>query len=138
MLQRIAYSKVPSLEDFALSNVASVDTLPSLQTHLTPCTYGNVMHLQYYQVIRVMCRWDELHTLGSGVCVVGDEDPDHMPHSLLLNVLIAHAQRRLPQTDALNTMPLYPTEQVCAGPCVCVRLTSMCMTCTVTDDVDGQ
>ncbi len=39
-LQRIAYSSIPSLKDFALSNVGSVDTTTALNTHLDQCSYG--------------------------------------------------------------------------------------------------
>ncbi|XP_005185025.2 RNA helicase aquarius [Musca domestica] len=98
-LQRAAFAKFPDLKLFALSNVASVDTRESLERH-----FGSL---------------DEkaLKQIASFLNLVPDDlkppfDWYRLDEEFLKELLITRHERRCSQLDALNEMPLYPTEDV--------------------------
>ncbi|XP_076151695.1 RNA helicase aquarius isoform X1 [Alosa pseudoharengus] len=96
-LQRAAFAHFPELQDFALSNVAAVDTRESLTKqfgHLSPNT---------------------LHRVASYLCLLPElpegEDTTH-DKEVLLELLVSRHERRISQIEQLNQMPLYPTEKI--------------------------
>ncbi|XP_006274043.1 RNA helicase aquarius [Alligator mississippiensis] len=96
-LQRAAFAHFPELYDFALSNVAAVDTRDSLLTFFGPLS-SNTLH----QVASYLCL---LPTLQEG------EDTSY-EKELLLELLVSRHERRISQIQQLNQMPLYPTEKI--------------------------
>ncbi|MFT7801790.1 intron-binding protein aquarius isoform X1 [Arapaima gigas] len=96
-LQRAAFAHFPELQDFALSNVAAVDTRESLIKHfgvLSPNT---------------------LHKVGSYLCLLpelGDGEDTSCHKEFLLELLVSRHERRISQIEQLNQMPLYPTEKI--------------------------
>ncbi|XP_018567368.1 intron-binding protein aquarius isoform X2 [Anoplophora glabripennis] len=99
-LQKAAFSKFPDLRNFALANVASVDTRKSLEKHFAPltqeklrliATYLNLVPPPEKEEEFNWCRLDEI---------------------FLRELLIFRHERRASQLEALNEMPLYPTEDI--------------------------
>jgi intron-binding protein aquarius len=127
-LQRAAFAKFPGLRDFALKNVATVDTRKSLEQH-----FGDL-------------DADALKEIACFLNLVPDDlsppfDWHRLDKNFLLNLLvsfnltplyfflysllihfqciffslytqISRHERRVSQLDALNEMPLYPTEAI--------------------------
>lgn len=98
-LQRAAFAKFPDLKIFALSNVASVDTRDALEKHFGALNANN------------------LKEIASFLNLVPDELTDpfkwhRLDEEFLKELLISRHQRRTSQLEALNEMPLYPTEQI--------------------------
>lgn len=52
-----------------------------------------------------------LHAIASHLCLVPKEGVSLEPQ-LLLEMLVGQHERRLSQLEAINTMPLYPTEDI--------------------------
>ncbi|XP_045502358.1 RNA helicase aquarius [Colias croceus] len=99
-LQKAAFAKFPDLRLFALANVASVDTRESLQKH-----FGNLSD----KALRAIATYLNL------VPPEGKEDeaPWHRMDKLFLKeLLISRHERRISQLEELNSMPLYPTEEI--------------------------
>ncbi|XP_047033898.1 RNA helicase aquarius [Helicoverpa zea] len=99
-LQKAAFSKFPDLRLFALANVASVDTRESLQKH-----FGNLSE----NALRAIATYLNL------VPPEGKENeaPWHrVDKEFLKELLISRHERRISQLEELNSMPLYPTEDV--------------------------
>ncbi|XP_030764098.1 RNA helicase aquarius [Sitophilus oryzae] len=99
-LQKAAYSKYPELREFSLANVASVDTRKALEKHFGPlsqeklrsiATYLNLVPIPGEEEQFKWCRLDE---------------------QFLKELLISRHERRVSQLEALNEMPLYPTETI--------------------------
>ncbi|XP_036448843.1 RNA helicase aquarius isoform X1 [Colossoma macropomum] len=96
-LQRASFAHFPELQDFALSNVAAVDTRESLTKqfgHLSP----NTLH----RVASYLCLLPELP---EGKDTSYDKE-------ILLELLVSRHERRISQIEQLNQMPLYPTEKI--------------------------
>ncbi|XP_026939609.1 RNA helicase aquarius isoform X3 [Lagenorhynchus albirostris] len=96
-LQRAAFAHFPELYDFALSNVAEVDTRESLIKFFGPLS-SNTLH----QVASYLCL---LPTLPKGEDTTFDKE-------FLLELLVSRHERRISQIQQLNQMPLYPTEKI--------------------------
>ncbi|XP_075007855.1 RNA helicase aquarius isoform X3 [Calonectris borealis] len=96
-LQRAAFAHFPELYDFALSNVAAVDTRDSLVKLFGPLS-SNVLH----QVASYLCLLPPLPAGEDSRC--GKE--------FLLELLVSRHERRISQIQQLNQMPLYPTEKI--------------------------
>ncbi|XP_055013721.1 LOW QUALITY PROTEIN: RNA helicase aquarius [Boleophthalmus pectinirostris] len=96
-LQRAAFAHFPELLDFALSNVAAVDTRESLKKH-----FGNLSPNKLHQVASYLCLLPEL---AEGQDTSYDKD-------FLLELLVSRHERRISQIEQLNLMPLYPTEKI--------------------------
>eukprot|EP00066_Takifugu_rubripes_P001547 XP_003962796.1 PREDICTED: intron-binding protein aquarius [Takifugu rubripes] len=96
-LQRAAFVHFPDLQDFALSNVAAVDTRESLNK-----IFGNLSP-------------NSLHKVASYLCLLPDlpegQDTTY-ENEFLLELLVTHHERRISQIEQLNQMPLYPTEKI--------------------------
>lgn len=99
-LQKAAFAKFPDLKLFALANVASVDTRESLQKH-----FGNLSD----KALRAIATHLNL------VPPEGKEEEaswHRFDKEFLEELLISRHERRISQLEELNTMPLYPTEEV--------------------------
>ncbi|XP_023370052.1 intron-binding protein aquarius [Otolemur garnettii] len=96
-LQRAAFAHFPELYDFALSNVAEVDTRGSLVKCFGPLS-SNTLH----QVASYLCL---LPTLPKNEDTTFDKE-------FLLELLVSRHERRISQIQQLNQMPLYPTEKI--------------------------
>uniref|UniRef100_A0A452IG55 RNA helicase aquarius n=1 Tax=Gopherus agassizii TaxID=38772 RepID=A0A452IG55_9SAUR len=96
-LQRAAFAHFPELYDFALSNVAAVDTRGSLERLCGPLS-PNTLH----QVASYLCL---LPALPEGEDTSYDKE-------FLLELLVSRHARRISQIQQLNQMPLYPTEKI--------------------------
>ncbi|XP_072555037.1 RNA helicase aquarius isoform X2 [Paramormyrops kingsleyae] len=96
-LQRAAFAHFPELQDFALSNVAAVDTRESLIKHFGPLS-PNTLH----QVAAYLCLLPEL---SEGENTTNDSE-------FLFEMLVSRHERRISQIEQLNQMPLYPTEKI--------------------------
>uniref|UniRef100_A0A8C3IGU0 RNA helicase aquarius n=1 Tax=Chrysemys picta bellii TaxID=8478 RepID=A0A8C3IGU0_CHRPI len=96
-LQRAAFAHFPELYDFALSNVAAVDTRGSLEKLCGPLS-PNTLH----QVASYLCL---LPALPEGEDTSYDKE-------FLLELLVSRHARRISQIQQLNQMPLYPTEKI--------------------------
>lgn len=98
-LQRAVFAKFSSLRVFALSNVASVDNRESLEKH-----FGAL-------------DADGLKQIASFLNLVPDEAVEpfqwhRLDEEFLRELLITRHEKRCSQLEALNEMPLYPTEQI--------------------------
>ncbi|XP_040267292.1 RNA helicase aquarius [Bufo bufo] len=96
-LQRAAFAHFPELYNFALSNVAAVDTRESL----VKC-FGSLSPNTLHQVASYLCL---LPALAEGEGTKYDRE-------FLLDLLVSRHERRISQIQQLNQMPLYPTEKI--------------------------
>ncbi|KAG6449940.1 RNA helicase aquarius isoform X1 [Manduca sexta] len=99
-LQKAAFSKFQDLRLFSLANVASVDTRDALQKH-----FGNLSD----KALRAIATYLNL------IPPEGKEDeaPWHrLDKTFLKELLISRHERRISQLEELNSMPLYPTEEI--------------------------
>jgi len=92
-IQRAAFELFPELRSFSLSTVCSVDTRSSLLRHFSALSEDRLLAIARY-----------LHL------VPEDQEPQ-LPRPVLLEVLVAEHERRQSQLEAMNSMPLYPTEE---------------------------
>lgn len=54
-----------------------------------------------------------MHEIAAYLHLVAHDDPgDALTSDLLLEVLVSHHERRLSQLEAINALPLYPTEEI--------------------------
>nr|DBA14218.1 TPA: hypothetical protein GDO54_005219 [Pyxicephalus adspersus] len=96
-LQRAAFAHFPELYNFALSNVAAVDTRESLVKFFGPLS-PNTLH----QVASYLCLLPAL----------SEEEETKYNKEFLLELLVSRHERRISQIQQLNQMPLYPTEKI--------------------------
>ncbi|XP_033981405.1 RNA helicase aquarius isoform X1 [Trematomus bernacchii] len=96
-LQRAAFAHFPELQDFALSNVAAVDTRESLTKH-----FGHLSPNTLHRVASYLCLLPELPE---------GQDTTY-EKEVLLELLVSRHERRISQIEQLNQMPLYPTEKI--------------------------
>ena len=57
------------------------------------------------------CSHETLQTIAAHLHLVADAGPTFDPQ-LLLELIVCHHERRPSQLEAINDMPLYPTEQI--------------------------
>ncbi|XP_065342666.1 RNA helicase aquarius [Cloeon dipterum] len=98
-LQKAAFAKFPELRDFALSNVGTVDTREALLKHFNP--------LDENMLQQIAC-----HLNLTPLKMTNDNDWMRLDQKFLLELLVSRNERRSSQLQALNEMPLYPTEDV--------------------------
>ncbi|XP_015206361.1 RNA helicase aquarius [Lepisosteus oculatus] len=96
-LQRAAFAHFPELHDFALSNVAAVDTRESLIKQ-----FGYLSPNTLHRVASYLCL---LPALPEGENTTYEKE-------MLLELLVSRHERRISQIEQLNQMPLYPTERI--------------------------
>ncbi|MBN3326288.1 AQR helicase, partial [Atractosteus spatula] len=96
-LQRAAFAHFPELHDFALSNVAAVDTRESLIKQ-----FGYLSPNTLHRVASYLCL---LPALPEGENTTYEKE-------MLLELLVSRHERRISQIEQLNQMPLYPTEKI--------------------------
>ncbi|KAK3748727.1 hypothetical protein QZH41_015674 [Actinostola sp. cb2023] len=95
-LQRAVFKYFPELQEFAMSNIAGIDTRDALLNHFGKLSSQTLNEVAAY-----------LKLLPSESDGFVEENRD-----FLLEMLISRHERRLSQIDAINEMPLYPTEQI--------------------------
>ncbi|XP_029585739.1 RNA helicase aquarius isoform X2 [Salmo trutta] len=96
-LQRAAFAHFPELQDFALSNVAAVDTRESLTKQ-----FGHLSSNTLHRVASYLCLLPEL----------AEGQDTTYEKEVLLELLVSRHERRISQIEQLNQMPLYPTEKI--------------------------
>ncbi|EDO34933.1 predicted protein [Nematostella vectensis] len=95
-LQRAVFKYFPELHEFAMSNIAGIDTRDALLKH-----FGQLSNKTLHKVAAY------LKLLPSP-----DESAQEEDREFLLEMLVSRHEKRLSQIDAINDMPLYPTEQI--------------------------
>ncbi|XP_013384354.1 intron-binding protein aquarius-like [Lingula anatina] len=97
-LQRAAFKYYPEdLRKFAVSNVGSVDTRETLLKH-----FGELSNLDLQKIASYL-----------NLVEPPEENKGNAYNSeFLLEILVSRNMRRQSQLEALNDMPLYPTEEV--------------------------
>lgn len=95
-VQRAAFKQFPDLKQFYLSNVASIDTRDKLKNVFDPL--DNVTLHEIASFVNLLPK------ISNGEGIYDDK--------FILELLISKLERRDSQLDALNQMPLYPTEKV--------------------------
>lgn len=98
-LQKAAFKNYNNeLRRFALSNVAAIDTREALLKHLSPL------------------KETILRKITASLNLVPEESSadgaDPFNKDLMIELLVHRHQRRLSQLEAVNEMPLYPTEEI--------------------------
>ncbi|VEN47986.1 unnamed protein product, partial [Callosobruchus maculatus] len=99
-LQKAAFAKFPDLRNFALANVASVDTRKALQKHFGPLSQEKLRLIAtYLNLVPPLGKEEEFKWC-------------RLDETFLKELLISRHERRVSQLEALNEMPLYPTEDI--------------------------
>ncbi|XP_076383980.1 RNA helicase aquarius [Megalopta genalis] len=99
-LQKAVFAKFQDLRNFALTNVASVDTRDALYKH-----FGSLSQ-------------EKLRSIASYLSLVPSEEREKEENwyrydiDFLRELLISRHERRASQLEELNEMPLYPTEEI--------------------------
>ncbi|XP_078034935.1 RNA helicase aquarius [Augochlora pura] len=99
-LQKAVFAKFQDLRNFALTNVASVDTRDALYKH-----FGFLSQ-------------EKLRSIASYLSLVPSEEREEEENwyrydiDFLRELLISRHERRASQLEELNEMPLYPTEEI--------------------------
>ncbi|XP_023216300.1 intron-binding protein aquarius-like [Centruroides sculpturatus] len=94
-LQRAVFKDFPELKQFALANVASIDSRSALKKHFSLLDKKRVQEIAAY-----------LKLLPS------PQTENNYDEEFLHEVLISRHERKTSQLEALNEMPLYPTETI--------------------------
>ncbi|XP_064403055.1 RNA helicase aquarius-like isoform X4 [Halichondria panicea] len=90
-LQRAAFKLFPALRAFALGNVASVDSRKALSQHFSTVDEATLQEIAEY------------------LNLAPPVNPDPR---LLREILVSYHERRPSQLEAINDLPLYPTEEI--------------------------
>ena len=93
-LQLITFKNFPDLQEFSFRNVASVDTSDKL--------------LHYFKHVEN----DDLLRLCNFLHILPEDDNLKSDRKYLCSLLVWKYQRRQSQLEAINRMPLYPTEDI--------------------------
>jgi intron-binding protein aquarius len=97
LLQRHAFNLFPdSMKDFALANIGAIENRDALFAHLAAMPKEQLAQL--LQKVRLM--------------PADSPDTSWKEHSFLLQVATSYHERRISQLDAINALPLYPTEDL--------------------------
>ncbi|XP_063231396.1 RNA helicase aquarius [Bacillus rossius redtenbacheri] len=99
-LQKAAFAKFPDLRSFSLANVASVDTRDNLLKHFGPLSEQKLRAIANYLNLAPPADKEDI------------EDWFRLDREFLLELLVSRHERRASQLEALNEMPLYPTEEI--------------------------
>ncbi|KAG8332686.1 hypothetical protein J6590_017911 [Homalodisca vitripennis] len=99
-LQKAAFAKFPDLRSFSLANVASVDTREALMKHFSSLSEDKLRAIATY--LNLVPPTDKME----------QENWFRFDSQFLLELLISRHERRTSQLEELNSMPLYPTEEI--------------------------
>ncbi|KAJ8928422.1 hypothetical protein NQ314_019011 [Rhamnusium bicolor] len=113
LFQKAAFAKFPDLRNFALANVASVDTRKSLEKTLW----------SFKKKLNFICNktivfQEKLILIATYLNLVPPPETEmeykwcRLDETFLRELLISRHERRASQLEALNEMPLYPTEDI--------------------------
>uniref|UniRef100_A0A0L8GB52 RNA helicase aquarius n=1 Tax=Octopus bimaculoides TaxID=37653 RepID=A0A0L8GB52_OCTBM len=96
-LQKVLFQQFEDLQDFAIANVASIDTRQALMKHFSA----------------IDCKLS-LHKICAHLNLLPfpQKEETDMPSEFLLELLITKHQKRPSQLETINEMPLYPTENI--------------------------
>ncbi|XP_065833502.1 RNA helicase aquarius-like [Oscarella lobularis] len=97
-LQRAAFVHFKELETFALSTVASVDPRPALRKH-----FGALPARTLHKIAAHLNLLPEPEPMS---------DEDEYDKEFILEMLVSRHEKRLSQIEALNEMPIYPTDEI--------------------------
>jgi len=97
-LQKAAFVKYPELRQFVMANVASVNTRQALHKHFQSLSTTVLQEIAAYLKL--------LPPPGQA------PSTDENDKEFLLELLISRHEKRSSQLEALNEMPLYPTEDI--------------------------
>ncbi|XP_035218738.1 RNA helicase aquarius-like [Stegodyphus dumicola] len=98
-VQKAAFKKFPDLKQFYLANVAGVDTRQNLEKIFLPLENRTLHEIAAF--VKLL----------PGVLDTPDVEKPY-DHQFLLELLISKLEKRDSQLEALNQMPLYPTEKI--------------------------
>ncbi|KAB7497349.1 Intron-binding protein aquarius [Armadillidium nasatum] len=90
----IIFKQFNNLNEFSFCSVASIDTKEKLNHYLNQLSD------------------EELLKLANLLHLLPKEDENEVKKKFLIELFVYHYQRRTSQLDAINKMPLYPTEDV--------------------------
>ncbi|CAG7823151.1 unnamed protein product [Allacma fusca] len=93
-LQEVIFAKFPEMRDFALSNVNSVDTRAGI--------------LKNFQVLSP----EKIREIAALLNIIRDASDESIQKQLILEAMVFKYERRLSQIKQLNSMALYPTEEM--------------------------
>ena len=96
-LQRAVFHKYPALRDFALATVSSIDDESALRDKLTPLGKETL-----FEIAEFLCL----------VPPKSEVNMDDFDKELLVEMMVYRHEKRESQLQALNEMPLYPTEEI--------------------------
>ncbi|GAB1609948.1 RNA helicase aquarius [Argonauta hians] len=96
-LQKVLFQQFEDLQDFAIANVASIDTRQALLKHFSAIDNPQSLH-------KICCHLNLLP--------FSQSEKSAFKTDFLLELLISRHQRRPSQLETINEMPLYPTEQI--------------------------
>lgn len=99
-LQKVVFAKHPTLREFALRNVSSVDTRDSILKHFSKLDEEDLRGITVYLNL-VPPKERE-----------NDENWYRTDPEFLLELLAYRHEKRISQLDEINIMPLYPTEDI--------------------------
>lgn len=99
-LQRAAFAKFPDLRKFALAAVARIDSRNALIQHFKPLSEEKLEKIAVY--LSLIPHPDRRHI----------ENWFRLDYPFLLELLVSRHEKRPSQLEALNAMPLYPTEDI--------------------------
>lgn len=99
-LQKVVFAKHPSLREFSLRNVSSVDTRESILKYFSKLNNDDLREVTaYLNLVPPKCR-DSVENWYR-------TDPE-----FLLELLAYRHEKHISQLDEINIMPLYPTEDI--------------------------
>ena len=93
-VQSITFKNFPELTQFSFSSIAAVDDSEALRHYIDQINDSDVLRL--CQLLNVLPR----------------EDDNVTDRKYMTEVILWKYQRRISQLEAINRMPLYPTEQI--------------------------
>ncbi|XP_060606233.1 RNA helicase aquarius-like [Ruditapes philippinarum] len=96
-LQKVAFKHFPDLHQFAIANVASVDSRKSLLKYFNPLSTSDLHKL--------LGHLNMLPMLEEGQESTKDRE-------FLLELLVSHHEKKKSQLEQINEMALYPTEDI--------------------------
>lgn len=117
--QRAAFGKFPDLRMFALANVANVDTRAALEKHFGALDTDSLRNIACYlnlvpETLEPPFQWHRLDKefLSELLVRISYKESQDIHLQQFKSFQISRHERRVSQLNALNEMPLYPTESI--------------------------
>ncbi|XP_040992399.1 RNA helicase aquarius [Juglans microcarpa x Juglans regia] len=93
--QLLAFKKIPKLRELALANVGAIHKRADLSKKLSVLSPGELKDL-------ICCK----------LKLISDEDPWSERVDFLIEVMVSFFEKQQSQKEAINSLPLYPNEQI--------------------------